>query len=333
MRSTPTLRYFLSETYGKNTPDPTEAVVDADVHLETDLSVMEDALENGDEDEIRLLGGGFPTKINSRGREIALPRHLVGIMETWHDKYAEVLREHGIFNGLFINYAPRDKRFRNGPPFYEVETDSGLRIVTTFPADILSGIKEHVQRIVEVPNEENPLFVNDYDQFRSKNAHRYLRRNHPYPQRQLTDEEAEEALTTTYFGNGVEGLRLKFVDIYGNMIFEDDPAIRERLQQLSQSDERNVSLDIAPHSQKQGEVAHSLTEGTDGGILVYPNGGNIDVVRKWQEGETSTFTTENSAYKLFGSPEELHSGLIIGFPDGSDSEQLRGRMVTNIVNS
>ena len=332
MRSSPTLRYFLSETYGKNTPDPTEAVVDADVHLETDLSVMEDALVNDDEDEIRLLGGGFPIKINSRGREIALPRHLAGIMESWHDRYAEVLREHGIFNGLFINYAPRDERFRNGPPFYEVETDSGLRIVTTFPGDMLAGIREHVRSIVEVPNEGNPLF-SDFDQFRSKNAHRYLRRNHSYPKRHLTDEEADDVLTTTFFGNGVQGLRLRFVDIYGNMIFENDPAVRERLQQISLNDERAVTLNVNQKQSKQGEVTHSLTEGTDGEILVYPNGDNIDVVRKWKEGETSTFTTANSAYKLFGSPEELHSGLTIRFPDGTDSEHLRGRILSNLVNS
>ena len=325
MRTTPTLRYFVSETYGENTPDPTEAVVDADVHLETDLSVMEDALTHGDEEEIRLLGGGFPTKINSRGREVALPRHLAGIMENWHDAYAEVLRDHGVWNGLFINFAPRDKRYRNGPPFYEVETDSGLRIVTTFPGDMLAGIREHVHRIMEIPNERNPLF-SDFDQFRSRNAHRYLRRNHRYPTKPLADGEADDVLSTTYFGNGVEGLRLKFVDIYGNMIFEDDAAVRRKLQQVAVSGERGATVSVSNGTvkqSKQGEVAHSLTEGTDGAILVYPNGRNIDVVRKWREGESSTFTTENSAYKLLGSPEELHSGLHIRFHDGTSSEELR----------
>lgn len=332
MRSTPTLRYFISETYGRNTPDPTEAAVDADVHLETDLSVMEDALEQGNEDEIRLLGGGFPTKINSRGREIALPRHIAGIMESWHNTYVGALREHGIFNGLFINFAPRDKRFRNGPPFYEVETGSGLRIVTTFPGDMLAGIRERVHRIVEIPNEGNPLF-SDFDQFRSRNAHRYLRRNHPYPTKTLSDTEADEVLRTTLFGNGVEGLRLQFVDIYGNMIFEDDLAVREKLQQIAQGKERKVTLELVGRVSREGEVTRSLTEGTDGEILVYPNGRNIDVARKWREGETSTFTAKHSAYKLFGSPEELYSGLIIRFQDGSTSQQLRVQMQSVLVNS
>lgn len=326
MRNTPTLKYFVSETYGGNSPDPTQAVADADVHLETDLSVMEEALRHGQEEEISLLGGGFPTKINSRGREIALPHHLAGLMENWHDEYADELRKHGIFNGLFVNYAPRDKRFENGPPFYEVETDSGLRIVTTFPADMLAGIREHIHRISQIPNKGNPLF-GDTAQFRSRDAHRYLRKDHNYPTTELRDGDADDVLTTRYYGNGVEGLRIKFVDIYGNMIGEGDDATAEKLLATAQSDERGVKVLINGH-EKEAEAAQSLTQGTDGEILVYPNGGNIDIARKWREGESSTFTTENSAYKRFESPTELESGIVITFPDGTTSEQLRKRLQT-----
>ena len=311
MSKAPTLRYFVSETYGKNTPDPTDAVVDADVHLETDLAVMEDAIENGDPEEIKLLGAGFPVKINSRGREISLPRHLAGIMESWHDSYRDILAKHDVFNGLFINYAPRDHRFRNGPSFYEVETDSGLRIVTTFPGDMLSGIRDRIKRIVEIPNENNPLF-GDTAQFRSRDVHRYLRRDHSYPTTYLSDDQADTVLKSKYFGNGVEGIPIDFVDIYGNIVGEDDSEVRERLLEVAQSSSRNIRITING-IQKEGEASHSLTEGRDGCILAYPNGNHIDVVRKWKEGEDSTFTTENSAFVQFERPRETESGIHIDF--------------------
>lgn len=324
MSNTPTLKYFVSETYGGNSPDPTKATVDADVHLETDLSVMEEALRHSDADEIALLGGGFPTKINSRGREIALPRHLAGLMENWHDEYANELRQHGIFNGLFVNFAPRDNRFENGPPFYEVETDSGLRIVTTFPADMLAGIRDHINRIAEIPNKGNPLF-GDTAQFRSRDAHRYLRKNHGYPVRALEDEEAQDVMTAKFYSNGVDGLRIKFVDIYGNIIGEGDEAVAEKLVATAVSENKKVQLSINGH-ETDAEAALSLTQGSDGSVLVYPNGPNIDVARKWRAGEDSTFTTDNSAYRRFERPVELESGIVIKFPDGTSSEDIRSSL-------
>jgi len=318
------LNYFVSETYGGNSPDPTRATVDADVHLETDLSVMEEALRHGDSQEISLLGGGFPTKINSRGREIALPHHLAGLMESWHDEYSEELKRHGIFNGLFINYAPRDKRFDNGPPFYEVETDSGLRIVTTFPADMLAGIRDHIRTIAEIPNKNNPLY-GDQAQFRSRDAHRYLRKEHGYPVHELKDEQAQDVLTKRYYGNGVDGLRIKFVDIYGNIIGEGDDAVAEKLAETARSENKSVQLSINEHT-TDAEAALSLNQGSDGAVLVYPNGRNIDVARKWREGEDSTFTTDNSAYRRFEKPIELESGIVITFPDGTSSEDIRCKL-------
>ncbi len=203
MHSAPTLKYFVSDTFGSNAPDPTRSPIDADVHIGTDLAYLEGALEDGDADEIRALRGSFPVKINSRGREIALPRHLAGIMDNWHTEHADLLREHDSFNGFFSNYAPRTKEFRNGPPFYEAETSSGLRIVTTFPADVLWGIRDKVHALYLIPNEDNPLF-GDNEQFRSKNVHRYLRKNHSFPRKTLSDGEANDTLENRHFGNGVD---------------------------------------------------------------------------------------------------------------------------------
>ena len=67
MQNTPTLRYFVSDTYGSCIPDPTKADVDADVLLETDLSCIEGAMVYGDQEELVRLGAGYPVKINSQG--------------------------------------------------------------------------------------------------------------------------------------------------------------------------------------------------------------------------------------------------------------------------
>lgn len=319
--STPDFRYYVSEAYGGNTPDPTTAPIDPDVHLETDLSLLEDAIYCDDPDEFKRVGAGVPPKINSRGREISLPRHMIGILVSWQNKYAEALREHNVFNGFFQNYAPRDERFRNGPPFYVVEfadrqgDDAALRMVTTFPGDILKGVRDQVRYIAQIPNEGNPIF-SDAEQFRSKDAHRWLRRNasDKYPVSKLSDGEAADALETEYYPVSTEGLPLKFVDTYGNMIFENNHAVRQLLLSAAESSDRQVKLSVNGITH-QAEATTSLGRGTDGSFLVYPNAGNIDVVRKWRKGESSTFTTNNSAFRQFSRKaedgDESHNGLIL----------------------
>lgn len=311
MRTTPTLRYFISDAYGADSPDPTQAVVDADVHLETDLSVIEDALANGDEHELDQLGGGFPTKINSRGREISLPRHLAGLIHSWHDKHEDVLKDRGIFNGLFINYAPRTKAFRNGPPFYEVEMNSGLRIVTTYPGDMLAGIRGDVHSIAEIDNEGHPLF-GPKAQFRSRDAHRHLRKENPYPKKFLQDNDADDILRTQHFGNGVEGLRIKFADTYGNIVAEPDELVKKKILHAVNQGLKDVRIRING-VELPGQAALSMTDAPDGTIAIYSNGENIDLIRKWKDGEDSTFTTENSAYVLFGRPKEVETGIVVEF--------------------
>jgi hypothetical protein len=318
MSNTPILRYFVSDTFGANAPDPTQAHVDADVHLETDLSILVDALENGDDDDLWLLRAGYPTKINSRGREVALPRHLVGIINSWHNKYGRLLWDKGQYNGIFVNYAPRTSRYKNGPPFYEVETNSGLRIVTTFPGDMLAGVHDSVHVIHEIPNENNPLFGNKA-QFRSKDVHRYLRRGHQYPKIKLLDSAADDILRERHYGNDVDGLRFKFADIYGNMIAENDPEIRRKIEEAVRQGKTNVRISINGID-LPGEAALSMTDATDGAIAIYPNGPNIDVIRKWEEGNDSTFTTANSSYVQFGRPKENVQGFTVHFDglEGND---------------
>lgn len=318
--NTPLLRYYASETYGASCPDPTQSPVDPDVHLETDHACLEDALANNDHNELLRTGAGTPTKINTRGREVPISRHVAELMENWHRKYQAEMKKHGVYNGLFINYAPRDEQFRNGPPFYEVETGSGLKIVTTFPGDMLKTIRDQVHRLAEIPNEDNPLYDNE-EQFRSRVVHRYLRSNHTLPTKELTDGAAADVLDREYFRHEHPGLTVQYVDIYGNLICESNAAVLANIQETARQTNRDVGITIGD-STLTGEATTSLTSGTDGRVLVYENAGHIDVVRKWKKGEDAATTTRESAYYQFGKPVELQAGLQIDFGNIS-SEELR----------
>lgn len=327
MSNTPTLRYFLSETYGPVVSDPTLAQSDPDVIVETELSELEDALQH-DEQGMQRLSAGTAHKINIRGREIALSRHIIGILQEWHRAYGEALAAKNAYNGAFVNYAPRDLRFRNGPPFYIAEMENNLRIVTTFPGDVLATVREDVKRITEIPNEHNPVF-GDTAQFRSRDAHRWLRRNanDTYPEISLSDEKQHDVLHEEFFHADVEGLRLEFVDIYGNMIFENNAEVQAAVTQAAGNNE-NLKVSMNDVTVEDVEPTRSLTEGKDGSYLIYPNGNHIDLVRKWTALDTPEDTVEKSIFRNLRHPEsgklprELYSGLKISFPDGKKSKNV-----------
>ncbi len=317
MKNTPTYRLYLSDAYGKNEPDPTQATLDIDAIIETDLACMEDCFENDDRDEMERLAGGFPIKFNTRGRPVTIPRHVAGLLSSWHEKYAEKLKEFGIYNGLFVNFAPRIKKGENGPLFYEIEMEDPWKAVTTYPADILAGVRERFRSVAEIPNE-----VFQGTQFRSRDAHKWLRKNHKRPKRYLDDQEIERLMLERKLSLHNGRLPIEFTDIYGNLICRDDAEVRKKLLEVAQDQRNQIDVTIGKKT-LEGEAAVSLGNGTPGKLLVYPNGGHIDIAQKWENGKETTFGDEESAYHLFEKPRELVQGVIIKFPDGTTSENLQ----------
>lgn len=295
----PSLSYFLSDTFGPEITDPRQADKDADVYLETDLSRLEDVLRHGGDDELKQFQAH--EKINIRGRELAVAQHIVRLLQGWHVECRKLIAERKIYNGLFVNFAPRTEENRNGSNFYIAETDSGLRIVTT-PLEVLDPIANYIKHLERVPNEDSGLFENG-TQFRSKSVHNALRWNRQYNTEPAGLEELNPNPAT-------KELRVRYVDIYGNIVAYggDQTELAER---LVEEGKRHTKLGITMNGvQLEGEAAVSMAQARPGNIVVYPNGGaetqNIDVIRKWNE-------TRESAYEIFKGPKEGEAQVAIEF--------------------
>ncbi len=312
----PTYSLLLSDTYGSFNDDPLQAPFDPDVTTLTDLAIVRDAIEHGDQELPSLR---YNQKVPIRGREEALAHHLLHLLVDWHDQYEDILRSADIYNGVFINAASRD-RIGGIEPFSVAETDNNLRVVTS-NLSYLSGIKNRVKSLKTIPNQDNHLFPNG-TQFRSEVTHLLLRRNN-------TKAKLVERNTSDIPHDSKDNdLRVQFVDTFGNLITGNERTTEEilpRLTQAAHSERRRIKIIIGENGSHQtlpGYASTSLEAGETGKVLAYENGRHVDIVRKWLPGESAKVTTEKSAYVLAGRPTERQAKVRIAFESEEGFENL-----------
>lgn len=247
---------------------------------------------------------------NIRGRKGSV-RHLVRLILSLHDEH-EYLREPDHFTGVFINHQEdgRLKDQENGHPFYVVETDKNVRFVAS-PLDDLRNIDIGGLESVSRVSDPNNLW-GATEQFRSKYAPLLLARDH----RHEADLQKNCFLG---FGGEPDDLKVTYVDAFGNLLLwrewlegsgndkvshfiglEPDPNVWNQLQERVGE---TIGVQIG-QVQRQVHVATSLRDAKPGALNIYPNGGNIDLIWKWESGCSEEERERQSAYTQFGRPVE-----------------------------
>jgi len=313
-RNAPRFEVLLSDTFGPYQSNPL-AYQDIEVHILTDLARLRGVLEGGNPLEIATWNK--EQKWSVRGREEAV-RHILDVLERWHDRYADLLREAGVYNSVFVNKrAARDKKGQSAAPFVEFETDSGLRVVTT-PAVGADILKPHIveETLYEIPNEHNGLFEND-TQFRSETAHLGVRQDSSHRKRPLSIDDFPDDPTSGE-------LRTRWIDPFGNIIHGggDTSELVRKLLWAAESGRNQVEITIHDGTngrRVRGEAAASMNDGTPDSVIVYPNGedlnGNrrVDVSRKWVQHEDDVRRALYNACRIFQFPKEQEARLHVDF--------------------
>lgn len=276
--------YCFSDTYGRSKNPFTQD--DADAVISTDFR-------------------SFPLEFTKRefdiyGRE-NITGHVVRLIvelheqtrnATWLDAATKEEFNKSI-TGIFINAAPRTSTSGNGNLF-RVAVIGNIRIVTTDPAG-LSSIKDKLESLQHLPNLENNLYGPN-EQFRSSYAAVML-----HPDHGLTLEEDD--INTLVPDYPADRWELSYVDRFGNMLTycKNPDAMWQDIQQSAAENGGYVKLIVGNVSQRV-QLGSSLREAEPGGLVVYPNK-DIEILRKWMEGEDSYTRLYKSAFFQFAKPE------------------------------
>lgn len=278
----PQRTYFFSDTYG-GSPDPITRP-DADALITTDLRGQPKAPRHR---EFDTFGNQIITAhILRMVRELhaALDAHSL-----YSADYKRDVRNMG--TGIFINDAPRTNH-SNGEPFYYAELDHGISVVTT-PLEALATVRQHVQKLLRLPNQDNGLYPNG-EQFRSSYTPQLL---DPAVRERLPLEEVSPDQIPEFR----DDWHLAYVDRFGNLItYSPDPAEQwqEVLDKAGASKQVRLIIGDTHHSIKLGTT---LGASEPGELLVYGNG-NIDLARKWARSDTPQQRLDLSAYRQFKNP-------------------------------
>lgn len=273
--------YLFSDTYGRSKNPFLQD--DADALLSTDYR-------------------SFPLESVRRefdiyGRE-SITEHVLRLIFELHEQALqspyfsdEVRAEYAqTTTGIFINAAPRTSK-ENGAPFYVAEAD-GIRIVTTNPAG-LATVKDKLTSLKHLDNNKNIIYGNT-EQFRSSYTAYLL---HPDHNVDLVEDSLD--MIPDYPEDKWE---LAYVDRFGNMItYTGD--VEKQWKKISDAADSNgmVKLIVGNVSQ-QVFLGSSLRDAEPGALVVYKNK-NIDILRKWMEGEDSYTRLYRSSYLQFSKPE------------------------------
>lgn len=274
--------YKFSDTYGQSTSPLQD---DADARISTDFRSF--PLYEQDRD------------FDIYGRE-KITAHILRLIFQLHQsiEYAAYLPNAlkqefaNTITGIFINAAPRTGK-QNGVPFY-VATAKNIRIVTTDLA-ALSSVKERIDSIAHLPNAHNALY-GETEQFRSSYAAWLLREDHGLSLAKDTLDVIPE-----YPSNHWE---LAYVDRFGNLVtFTRDPKkIWSELQKKTRKTDSSARIFIGETS-KRVRLAASLRDADPDELVIYPNEGNIEILRKWDPAdESSEERLRESAYRRFHEP-------------------------------
>ena len=197
--------------------------------------------------------------------------------------------------GIFINAAPRTETNQNGAPFY-LATSGSLRIVTT-DLRALSWVKEHIETLSVLPNKDNGLYGPE-EQFRSSYTPCMLFTDHG-----LKLEEQSLDLIPEFDQDRWE---LAYVDRFGNMIsYSKNPEAHWKDALKAEKENGGYVKLIVGNVSQRVKIAHSLRDAEPGALVMYPNpnGGHLEIVRKWEDGEDRYTRLHQSAYLRFAKPD------------------------------
>ncbi len=274
--------YLFSDTYGRS-KSPFDQD-DADALISTDFR-------------------SFPLSKKKRefdiyGRE-KVTAHLIRLVFKLHAETAktthfseEVKEEFSkTITGIFINAAPRTSK-ENGGPFY-LATSGNIRIVTT-DVKLLSSVKDKIETLSHLPNEDNNLY-GPTEQFRSSYTPCLLDPHH-----KLT--MVEDPIDTIP-DIPEDWWELSYVDRFGNMMTFTKHPDRMWKEALEASKELGgfIKLIVGNVSQRV-YISTSLRDAEPGALVMYPNG-DLDIVRKWEEDEDRYTRLYQSAYFQFAKPD------------------------------
>ncbi len=236
------------------------------------------------------------------GRE-AITAHMIRLIFALHDafldyKYVskEIQKEfQETCTGVFINAAPRVSR-ENGAPFYlAIPKDLNIRIVTT-DLTALSTVKDRIATLQVLNNLDNKIY-SPTEQFRSSYTPFLL---HPDHGHELEDRDVD--LIPDYPEDKWE---LAYIDRFGNMITYcmHPEKIWEEVQASAKKTDGKVNVLVGNVGQYV-TIGSSLKDADPGSLVLYPNGGSgdLDILRKWEEGEDSYDRLYKSAFFQFAKP-------------------------------
>lgn len=274
--------YKFSDTYGQSTSPLQD---DADARISTDFR-------------------SFPLSTQDRdfdiyGRE-KITAHILRLIVQLHAEVedapylpASIKKEfRDTTTGIFINAAPRTGK-QNGSPFY-VATTKNIRIVTT-DLHAISSIKERIDSLAHLPNAANNLY-SETEQFRSSFAAWLLREDHG-----LSLQKDSLDVIPDY---PLDQWELGYVDRFGNLVtYAKNPKkIWGNLQKKARRGEKSVRIFIGETS-KRVRLTSSLRDADPDELVIYPNEGNIEILRKWDPAdESSEERLRESAYRRFHEP-------------------------------
>jgi len=226
-------------------------------------------------------------RFDIHGAPIAHSQHIINEAVRLHQENPDSDR-----TGLFVNIAARTEANVNGQPFYRAEFDENVVVVAT-PLSVLSGVRDLVRKLLELPNEGNGLYE-EREQNRSSFTPRLLAGNHGFELKEVDPFSIPEL---------PEGCRVGYVDRFGNLVLsgvgEETKKIR---QKIAENFGRTLKLQIgsAVHALTIGE---SLSRAEPGSLVIYGNDGSIEILNKWVENWTAQERLERSAYGQYGKPE------------------------------
>lgn len=193
--------------------------------------------------------------------------------------------------GVFINAAPRTSK-ENGAPFY-VATGDGIRIVTTNPSG-LATVKQKIKSLHRLNNDKNVIYT-PTEQFRSSYTAFLLHHDHNID---LIEENIDAVIPDYQAGKW----ELSYVDRFGNMVTYTKDVEQQWARIEKAADSNGMVKIIVGNVSQNAYLGTSLRDIEPGALAIYKNK-NIDIVRKWMEGEDSYTRLYRSSYLQFSKPE------------------------------
>jgi len=193
---------------------------------------------------------------------------------------------------VIANSAPRTDEHKNGENFYLAVTENGVEIYAT-PLDVLTYIKDKVVSLFEIPNEGNPVFNGNREQFRSSIIARVC--EHPEHLKRVDPKIIPEQKNP---------FEIAYVDKFGNIRLraKDQEVIRAQIEEAK--NEGYIGLKIAGISEiVKAKVVSCLDEIHSGQFGIYQNvadgnsPGYFELVRKWSDP-----ATRENGHEAIGSP-------------------------------